>query len=129
MPSTKESHRSTLLIVDDDPEVVRALAFMAEARGYRVSGCRTATEALATVESRHACLIIDQTLPDLRGIDLLTVLRDRGIDCPAVIITTAPSSALRRQAEAAGAPIVEKPLLDEALFTQIGWLLRRHSPE
>lgn len=114
-----------LLIVDDDSAVLRSLAFMAGTRGYEVRGCRNAGEALMAADRGYAGLIIDQSLPDQRGIDLLETLRARGIDAPAVIITTAPSLLLRHQADAAGAPIVEKPLLDEALFMQIDRLLGR----
>lgn len=118
------SKRPILLIVDDDTEVLRALVFLTHARGYDVRHCGTSAEALATqIENLH-CLVIDQHLPDQPGIELLHRLRERGVTAPAVIITTAPSAALVRQAAVVGAPIVEKPLLDEALFTQIAALTR-----
>ena len=121
MPNPK---RPVLLIVDDDSEVLRALVFLTRARGFDVRHCGTSAEALAaTVENLH-CLVIDQNLPDQTGIELLRGMRERGVTAPAVIITTAPSAALVRQAAAVGAPIVEKPLLDEALFTQIADLTR-----
>lgn len=127
MSAADSTNRPTLLIVDDDAEVLRALAFMTDTRGFEVERCKTAREAIARAspDRTFACLIIDQVLPDLQGIDLLATLRERGVDAPAILITTAPSAALRRQAAAAGAPIVEKPLLDEMLFTQIHRLLRR----
>lgn len=120
------AERPAVLIVDDDPDVLRALAFMTDARGYHVERCRTAREAIALADRgvRFAALIIDQKLPDLPGIDLLRALRARGMRAPAVLITTAPSPTLRHQAAKAGAPIVEKPLLDEELFTQIRRLTR-----
>jgi DNA-binding response OmpR family regulator len=68
--------------------------------------------------------VIDQNLPDLSGVELLGRLRARGVAAPAVIITTAPSAALVRQTAAVGAAIVEKPLLDEALFARIADLTR-----
>jgi FixJ family two-component response regulator len=117
--------RPALLIVDDDPDVLKALTFMADARGFRVEHCGTAWAAIALVGAgrRFACLVIDQRLPDHQGIDLLAMLRGRGVATPAVLITTEPSAPLRRQAAAAGVPIVEKPLLDEALLTQIRRLM------
>ncbi|WP_333590484.1 response regulator [Brevundimonas sp.] len=113
------SKRPVLLIVDDDPEVLHALAFLTQARGYDVRRCGTSAEALAAATDGLHCLVIDQNLPDLPGIELLGRLRARGVAAPAVIITTAPSVALVRQAATAGASIVEKPLLDEALFARI----------
>lgn len=126
MSSTKDKPGRTLLIVDDDPEVLRALAFVADTRGFEVACCRTAGEAVALAGPgrRFACLIIDQMLSGDRGIDLLATLRSRGIEGPAILITTSPSDTLRRRAAAAGAPIVEKPLLDDMLFMQINRLMR-----
>lgn len=126
MSAANASPRPTLLVVDDDLDVLLALSFVAEARGFDVERCSTAGEAIALARSgrRFSCLIVDQLLGDDRGIDVLAVLRSGGIETPAVVITTAPSELLRRRAAAAGAPIVEKPLLDEMLFTEIERLMR-----
>lgn len=125
MVARNSIERQTLLIVDDDPDVLRALAFMTATRGFGVQRCGTAREAiaLAAAGQRFAGLIIDQKLPDLQGIELLSRLRELGVEAPAVVITTGPSPTLKRQAEAAGVPIVEKPLLDEELFTQLHRLI------
>lgn len=129
--SLPDVRRPTLLIVDDDPEVLRALAFMTDVRGYQVKCCGSAAEAISAVEppAGFACLVIDQKLPDRQGVELLQALRLRGVNTPAILITTAPTPALRREAEALGAPIVEKPLLDDALFTGINRLARRVHPQ
>lgn len=117
------SDRPVLLIVDDDAAVLRSLAFMAGTRGYEVIGCASATEAMTRLRRSVACLILDQNLPDDQGVRLLGRIRAAGVTAPALLMTTDPSAALRRQAAAAGAPIVEKPLLDESLFQQIEVLL------
>ncbi|MDO9587294.1 MAG: response regulator [Brevundimonas sp.] len=111
--------RPILLIVDDDAEVLRALGFMAGTRGYDILSCATAAEAMSVVDGRVACLVVDQNLPDVQGIRLIQHIRSAGLRTPALLITTDPSAALRREAAAVGAPIVEKPLLDESLFQQI----------
>lgn len=110
-----------LLIVDDDAEVLRSLTWLAQTRGFAVEGCRSAGDAISRSGDgrRFGCLVIDQKLPDLPGIELLAQLRRRGIYAPAVLITTAPSPTLRRLAVQADIPIVEKPLLNDALFDQI----------
>lgn len=127
MPTLTPRPRPPLLIVDDDPEVLQALAFMADARGFAVESCKTAREAIALVRARpsFACLVIDQMLGGDRGLDLLTTLRSDGVEAPAVLVTTASSGTLRGRAAALGAPVVEKPLLDEALFTEIDRLIRK----
>jgi FixJ family two-component response regulator len=115
--------RPVLLIVDDDAAVLRSLAFMAGTRGYDVVSCATGAEALAALDLPLSCLILDQILPDMQGIRLLKEIRAVGVRAPALLMTTSPSAALRNEAAAAGAPIVEKPLLDESLFDQIGNLI------
>lgn len=125
MPPETPRPRPTLLIVDDDTEVLRALAFMADARGFAVESCKTVREALALARARpyFACLIVDQMLGEDRGLDLLITLRSEGVEAPAVLMTTAPSGTLRGRAAAVGATVVEKPLLDETLFTEVGRLI------
>lgn len=113
----------TLLIVEDDVEVLRALAFMAGTRGYEVISCATAAQALSELNASVSCLVLDQNLPDIQGVRLLKQIRALGLSTPALLMTTHPSAALRRQAAAGGAPIVEKPLLDESLFQQIEALI------
>lgn len=108
-----------MLIVDDDPEVLSALAFMAGTRGYEVRRCASGTQALAADLSDVGCLVIDQRLPDTQGLDLLAELRRRGALAPAILITSDPSAAVRRRAEDEGVPLVEKPLLDDRLATEL----------
>lgn len=98
------------------------MTFMAEAHGYDVQRCANAREAYTVAEGGFACLVVDQNLPDGRGIDLVEALRTRGVTAPAILVTTGPSPALRRQAAAIGAPIIEKPLLGEELFSEINRL-------
>lgn len=119
MPRSDPPHRPALLIVDDDPDVLRALAFMADTQGYDVRRCASARDALDTIDQPFACLVIAQNLPDLNGLELLHELRACGVRSPAVLVTNSPSAAVRKQAAAAGVPVVEKPLLDEELLIQI----------
>lgn len=115
--------RPVLLIVDDDAAVLRSLVFMAGTRGYEAVGCANAAEAMSRLDQSIACLILDQNLPDVQGVQLLEQIRAAGIPAPALLVTTDPSAALQSRAAAAGVAIVEKPLLDESLFQQIERLL------
>jgi FixJ family two-component response regulator len=74
---------------------------------------------------RPACLVVDERLPGISGVDALAILRGRRIDLPAILITTQPSTALRRRAATIGVRIVEKPLLDAELFAAIAEALAR----
>jgi two-component system, LuxR family, response regulator FixJ len=55
----------------------------------------------------------------MNGLDLITLLRARRFAAPAILITSHPSPSLRARAHKAGVPIVEKPLLGNALLDKI----------
>jgi two-component system, OmpR family, KDP operon response regulator KdpE len=67
---------SRILVVDDDPQIVRALAINLRARGDEVSAARGGGEALqiAAAHPPHA-VILDLGLPDLDGADVITGFR------------------------------------------------------
>jgi FixJ family two-component response regulator len=55
----------------------------------------------------------------MSGLDLIAALRERNISTPAILITSHPSLSLRERANKAHIPIVEKPLLGNALLDKI----------
>jgi len=58
-----------LLVVDDEPAIVRAVGAALETRGYRVMTASTAGEALDAAVTHHlAAIILDLGLPDFDGI-------------------------------------------------------------
>jgi FixJ family two-component response regulator len=61
-------------------------------------------------------------------LDLLSELRRRNIDLPAILITTHPNPAVRDRAALAGVPLIEKPLLNDTLFQDIRAALGRYAP-
>lgn len=112
------------MIVDDDGDVLAALRFALETEGYEVEVFATAAAlAAAAGLGEAACLVVDQKLPDVSGLDLIRQFRSRGIGVPAVLITTQLAAPLRWQAAALAVPVVEKPLLSDSLFTTIRELI------
>lgn len=110
----------TVVLVDDDAAVAHALQFSFELDGFRVrtyaeGGSLLAREDLPEV----GCLVLDYNLPGMNGLELLGRLRRRRVSLPAILITTNPNAALRARAAAAGVPIVEKPLLTDALLDRV----------
>jgi DNA-binding response OmpR family regulator len=103
-----------IVIVEDDPSLLGALAFALEAEGYRVGVHLEAATALGDREPVD-CLVIDLQLPDLDGLSLIAELRQNGVWAPAILITTDPDDRCRKAAAAAKVEIVEKPLLSEDL--------------
>jgi len=72
-----------------------------------------------------ACVVLDLNLPGASGLDALAVLRERGLDCPAILITTQPKPPVVAAAAELGVRILEKPLLGDALPSAIRDLISR----
>lgn len=118
--------RPAVLLVDDDPAVAHAVQFSFDLEGLDVRSFRDAESLLASTDLPHkGCLILDYHLPGVDGLDLLDQLRANGVRMPAVLMTTNPRTHLRARAAAAGVPIIEKPLLTDALLTAVRSALAR----
>lgn len=113
-------HRPSIAVLDDDEAVRRAVSFALQAEGYAVRSFAGAEGLLATPGVRSfACFIIDLKLPEEDGLSVIRLLRDHGVTAPAILITTQPGARCRSEAEALHVPIVEKPLMGEALSDQV----------
>ena len=112
-----------VIVVDDDPAVCNALKFAFQIDGYDVRTFDNAEQLLAARDlPARGCLVVDQRMPGIDGLDMIARLRAEGVDLPAVLITT-PTSLVQRRAAAANIPIVEKPLLNSALVDQVRELI------
>jgi two-component system, LuxR family, response regulator FixJ len=109
-----------IAVVDDDPAVRNSLKFALEVEGF---GVRVYPGAQAVLDdgklAELSCIVVDQNMPSMTGLELVARLRDRAVFAPVILITSQPSSVLRLRARDAGVPIVEKPLLGNALVDKI----------
>ena len=109
-----------VVIIDDDLAVRNSLEFSLEIEGLTVRSYAAAAEVLGASDLDCCdCFVIDQKMPGMSGLDLIATLRDRKILAPAILITSQPSVSVRERAEKADIPIVEKPLLGNALLDKI----------
>jgi FixJ family two-component response regulator len=102
------------------------LSFSFATQGYDVRAYGDAESLLAAPKAVEGpvCIVLDQKLPGRNGLALLAELRARKVTAPAILITSNPTAALRAAAAAAGVPIVEKPLLGQALENSVREALR-----
>ncbi|WP_332770166.1 response regulator transcription factor [Phenylobacterium sp.] len=108
--------RPTVLLVDDDAALRAALKFNLEIEGFDVETCESGEALLLrSLPAGPACMVLDYNLPGITGLEALVQLRDRQVDIPALIITSTPSLHVRERIRAAGARLIEKPLLGDAL--------------
>jgi FixJ family two-component response regulator len=121
-----ETHRDlaqpnpVVLVVDDDPAVRNSLKFSLQIEGFSVRAYASGSELLSDPDLPDTgCLVIDQRMPGMSGLDLVASLRERHVVLPAILITTNPNAAVQRRAADAGVPVVEKPLLGDALSRRI----------
>ena len=118
-----------ILIVEDDPGVRRSLQMLLQGQGFAVRAFASA-EALADHEASCSadCLIADYILSALDGISLLTQLRAKGWQGPALLVTAFPSAELMHRAISSGyTAVFEKPLRERSL-TEAVWRLVTPAP-
>jgi FixJ family two-component response regulator len=116
--------QKTVAVVEPDGAVRSSLEFALSAEGLRVTVYATGQELIDAVDFRPAsCVIIEQKLPDTTGIEVVDRLRGRRIFTPVILLATAPEAALRRRAEQAGATVIEKPLIGNALTDKLHELI------
>jgi two-component system response regulator FixJ len=109
-----------VIVVDDDHAVRNSLKFSLEIEGFAVRVYAGGVELLNDAEPlRGGCLVVDQNMPGMKGLDLIARLRARDIAVPAILTTSYPTVALRDRAASAGVGIVEKPFLENALIDRI----------
>jgi two-component system KDP operon response regulator KdpE len=119
-----------VLIVDDEPQLLRALRINLTARRYEVLTAATGTEALAAARSDHPDIVVlDLGLPDLDGVEVITDLR-RWTPVPIVVLSGRAESHDKVDALDAGADdYVTKPFSVEELLARIRAVTRRRGPD
>jgi two-component system, LuxR family, response regulator FixJ len=114
------ARRFVVAIVDDDAAVCSSLKFSLELEGFAVRTYAGGAEFLAANDlGAFSCLVIDQRMPAMSGMELIATLRAQRVRTPAILVVSHPNPALSARAAVAGVPIVEKPLLGNALVERI----------
>ncbi|MEO8180337.1 MAG: EAL domain-containing protein [Deltaproteobacteria bacterium] len=87
-----EGSRGDILVVDDEPALLRGISRLLTDRGYNVVCERDGEAALHTFRSREFDVIVtDIAMPQMDGIQLLRQLREHDADVPVVLITGEPA--------------------------------------
>ncbi len=128
MTQDQGSDRWTVLVVDDDQALRDSLKFSLEIDGFDVRIYPDALMLLAEPDiPLKCCLVIDQHMPGMTGLDLIAALRARDVAAPAILITSYPNAAVIERASKAGVFISEKPLLGSSLVERIRFVATRQS--
>ena len=82
----------TILVVDDDRKIREICSIALKRVGYEVFRAKDAHEALQIVDSRHVDLaLLDIVMPEIDGIELLGLLKNKNEDLIVIMITGFPS--------------------------------------
>lgn len=115
-----EPRTESVVVIENDEALRNALAFMLTSEGYRVLAFADAGQALADDRLRTAsCLIVDDALSDLGGLELVERLRGRGVMAPSFLVVSLPSERRRRAALDAGVALLDKPLNGDDLRDRV----------
>lgn len=119
-----------VLVVDDEPQILRALSINLRARHYEVFTAGTGSEALRTAAAQPPDLVIlDLGLPDLDGVDVVRGLRG-WTTAPIIILSGRSGSADKVGALDAGADdYITKPFGVDELLARMRAVARRVSSE
>lgn len=117
-----------LLLVEDDPALVRTLRIALQARGFEVYDAATGAGALAvTAEIRPDLAVVDLGLPDMTGVDVVRALRSAS-DVPILVLSARDRQEDKVEALDAGADdYMTKPFGLDELLARLRAVTRRQA--
>ena len=125
MNERTNGHR--ILVVDDEPSIVDAVATALRYEGYEVDEASTGRDALATaVAAEPDLIVLDWMLPDIEGIEVGRRLRERGFRTAILFLTAKDATENKVEAlRAGGDDYVTKPFSLAEIVARVQAILRR----
>lgn len=124
-PSLPTAAPPVVVVIDDDPAVCSSLKFSLELEGFSVRAYGSAVEFLKEGVDDADCLVVDQRMPTMSGMELIAKLRAQNVSTPAILIVSQLNVAVSDRAAKAGVSVVEKPFLGNGLVEKIRQVCRR----
>jgi two-component system response regulator HydG len=92
MMTSKNGEPLRILYVEDDPTSARLVKMIAEKEGYAVTLAASEKECMKSVaEEPQGLFLLDLTLPDVAGLDLMSRLKEKHPSIPAIVVTASDS--------------------------------------
>jgi CheY-like chemotaxis protein len=117
----------TILIVDDQPFMIRLIQFNLERAGYQIVTARNGREAIASAQAdRPDLIVMDVMMAEMDGLKALAELKklDTTHSIPVILITAKGQTLTRQEAESLGASLLlSKPFSPTQLQAEIRKLL------
>ena len=120
-------NKARILVVDDEPSIVDAVATALRYEGYEVDEARNGRDALASVATNEPDLVVlDWMLPDVPGIEVGRRLRERGFQTAILFLTAKDAVEDKVEAlRAGGDDYVTKPFSLAEMVARVEAVLRR----
>src|ERR1700758_1562739 len=117
-----------VLVIDDEPQILRALRINLSVRGYEVVTAATGSGALrAAADHKPDVVVLDLGLPDMSGIDVIGGLRG-WLTVPIIVLSARTDSADKVEALDAGADdYVTKPFGMDEFLARLRAAVRRNA--
>ena len=113
-----------VLVVDDEPALLRTVSANLGRRGFRVETARTGESAIAQAEDHPDLIILDLGLPDTDGLDVIRRVRAR-YDTPIIVLSARDSEREKVKALESGADdYLTKPFGVDELVARVRVALR-----
>jgi DNA-binding response OmpR family regulator len=126
---TAQAHLTSILVVEDNREMVALLRRVLSEQGYSVLAARDGKSGLAmATDQRPDLIILDVGLPYKNGFEVIEELRQRGVDSSTLMLTGRTGVADRVTGLESGADdYLGKPFDSDELVARVRALLRRSS--
>lgn len=113
--------RGSILVVDDELEIREGLEALLNSEGFQVTLAETAAAGLQKLEERpYDLVLLDVSLPDHNGLDLLREIKQRDPHLAIILITAFGSIDMARAAFKSGAQdYITKPWSNDELISQV----------
>jgi CheY-like chemotaxis protein len=127
--TTSGANAQSVLIVDDDLDILAALAELLESQGYEVTMVTDARAAMSFLRDglRPRVILLDLMMPGMNGWEFRTEqLKDIDLrDIPVVIVTAADVTEAALKAQLGDISLLRKPTMEDELIS----IVRRHCGE
>src|SRR5260370_23655846 len=119
-PRKRSMSKGSILVVDDESEIREGFEILLKSEGYGVSSADTGESGLAKLEQHpFDLLLLDVSLPDRNGLDILKEIHRRDPQLSIVLITAYGSIEMARAAFKNGAmDYITKPWSNDEFFAQ-----------
>ena len=112
-----------ILLLDDEPDLLRALSVRLRAAGYQCDTARNGKEGLAKIAQQHPDLVItDLIMPQIDGAQFIRYLRadTRTSNIPVIVLTAVPKhSNLPLDQELGVTRVIHKPFDSDELISVV----------